>query len=75
MIVNQSGDGNLAVLQLNGRFTFDGHRIVRDAYKNAIEPPAISAIQVDLGAVDYIDSSALGMLLLLREMPRPPAKQ
>jgi anti-anti-sigma factor len=35
--------------------------------KTAIENPRISEIRIDMSAVDYLDSSALGMLLLSRQ--------
>ena len=47
-----------------GRFDFHAHREFRDAY--AGKNPAAQYL-VDLRGVDYMDSSALGMLLLLRE--------
>ncbi|MBF0455824.1 MAG: STAS domain-containing protein [Magnetococcales bacterium] len=46
------------------RFNFSCHRSFREAYKNL--PPS-TKLQVDFMQVNYMDSSALGMLLLLRE--------
>jgi anti-anti-sigma factor len=59
--------GNRRTLELTGRFDFSGHRLFREAVKEAIADPRISILQIDLNAVDYVDSSALGMLLLTRE--------
>ena len=56
-----------AVIRPSGRFTFASHREFRNACKGPVEDPAVREIQIDLGQVDYIDSSSLGMLLLLRE--------
>jgi anti-anti-sigma factor len=35
----------------------------------------VSQIQVDLGGVDYLDSSALGMLLMLRDKAKGAGKE
>lgn len=52
-------------MRIGQRFDFSLHREFRDAYK-AVEPGAGSYV-VDLQDTEYMDSSALGMLLLLRE--------
>jgi anti-anti-sigma factor len=54
-------------LRLAGRFDFNGHRAFRSAYASALEQPGVSEIVVDFDQVDYLDSSALGMLLILRD--------
>ena len=54
------------VIQLQGRFDFNAHREFREAVEQAVKE-AVTQILVDLGAVDYLDSSALGMLLMLRD--------
>lgn len=59
-------DDNIT-LTLNGRFDFSSHREFRHASDEALLTPGIKAIGVDFKSVDYLDSSALGMLLLLRE--------
>jgi anti-anti-sigma factor len=56
-----------ARLTLNGRFDFSSHREFRNACDEALQIPEIKVIEVDFRHVDYLDSSALGMLLLLRE--------
>jgi anti-anti-sigma factor len=55
------------VLSLNGRFDFSIHRDFRSNYESIINADQVNELEVDLHGVDYIDSSALGMLLLLRE--------
>ncbi len=59
-------DGKLT-LRLNGRFQFDCHREFRNAYDAQIGDTKVRTFVLDLAGVDYLDSSALGMLLLLRE--------
>jgi anti-anti-sigma factor len=54
-------------LSLNGRFDFSSHRDFRSACDEALKIPDIKEIEADFSHVDYLDSSALGMLLLLRE--------
>lgn len=63
-----------SVIVLNGRFDFNAHREFRDAVDQAVKESA-SGIQVDLGGVDYLDSSALGMLLMLRDKARGVGKE
>ena len=56
-----------ATLRLGGRFQFDSHRAFRAAYDVLIADTGVRAVVLDFGDVDYLDSAALGMLLLLRE--------
>lgn len=65
-IASQMDDAR-AVLSLNGRFDFHSHRDFRMAYEAALEAGAVREIEINFAGVDYLDSSALGMLLLLRE--------
>jgi anti-anti-sigma factor len=50
---------------ISGRFDFGAHQQFRDAYETAHPKP--SAFVIDLKGTTYLDSSALGMLLLLRD--------
>ncbi len=56
-----------AVIKLSGRFDFNTHRDFRSAYETLVSDPAVRAVVVDFSDVDYLDSSALGMLLMLRD--------
>lgn len=56
-----------AVITLNGRFDFNSHRDFRSGYDEVLQNNAIKQLEVNLNGVDYLDSSALGMLLLLKE--------
>lgn len=58
-----------AVIALQGRFDFNAHRDFRLAVEEAMKAEA-TVVQVDLAEVDYLDSSALGMLLMLRDKAR-----
>ncbi|MBF0125415.1 MAG: STAS domain-containing protein [Magnetococcales bacterium] len=56
-------------ISIKGRFNFEMHSQFRTAYQSEIDPAARSNRKfiIDLSGTEYIDSSALGMLLLLRE--------
>ncbi len=65
MAVNTHFDGNTLTISVSGRFDFSVHQDFRLAYET--QNPKASAFVVDLGGTTYLDSSALGMLLLLRD--------
>ncbi len=67
MQIQTSKTGDIATVRLSGRFQFDTHREFRAAYEPLLADKSASRIAVDLSAVDYLDSAALGMLLLLRD--------
>lgn len=58
---------NRAVLHLNGRFDFAAHKEFREACEQTLSIPNLQEVEIDLRGVDYLDSSALGMLLLLKD--------
>lgn len=55
-----------SILKLKGRFDFSSHRDFRNAYTPLIEAKE-QRFEIDLSQVEYIDSAALGMLLLMQE--------
>lgn len=52
-------------IAIEGRFDFSAHKEFRESYENLNELP--EHYSVDMEEANYIDSSALGMLLLLRD--------
>jgi len=60
-----SPDGNQVTIYIQGRFDFSSHQEFRGAYERLTPAPAV--YRVDLQGTSYLDSSALGMLLLLRD--------
>lgn len=56
-----------ATISLNGRFDFNTHRDFRAAYEPLVADAEARSVTVDFSGVDYLDSSALGMLLMLRD--------
>ena len=60
-----SSDGRTLTISIDGRFDFSAHQSFRNAYEKV--SPIPSSIVVDMSKTTYLDSSALGMLLLLRD--------
>ena len=66
-----SADGRSMTINVNGRFDFSTHQDFRAAYEQGPGPEARYVL--DLGQTEYMDSSALGMLLMLREHAGGPS--
>ena len=60
-----SEDNNELIINVEGRFDFSAHQDFRSAYEDVELQPESYA--VDMTNTTYLDSSALGMLLLLRD--------
>jgi HptB-dependent secretion and biofilm anti anti-sigma factor len=56
--------GDSTIIKINGRFDFSCHSAFREAYSGS---PTGTEFVVDMAEASYMDSAALGMLLLLRE--------
>ena len=61
---SKSADGSVLTIQIQGRFDFSSHQEFRDSYEN---DESIKEYLIDMRETTYLDSSALGMLLLLRD--------
>lgn len=61
---NLSEDGKELNIVIDGRFDFSLHADFRNAYRDL---PQGTSYRIDLGRTTFMDSSAMGMLLLLRE--------
>ena len=72
--ISVSAKSNTATIALSGHFAFDAHRDFKAAYINQLNNSKIGNIVVDLSAVEYLDSSALGMLLVLRDHVQAASK-
>ena len=59
-----SEEQGVVEIEVSGRFDFSLQKHFRDAYRDC--SPDMN-YRVDLSKVDYLDSAALGMLLLLRQ--------
>lgn len=67
-------EANIAVIRPNERFDFHAYRSFRDAYELELAKPEVYGLVVDLQEVQYIDSAALGILLLLRDKAQTQGK-
>lgn len=57
---------NALILTVPGRFDFSKHNEFRKAYKDINIEGGV--YEIDLRSTEYLDSSALGMMLLLKEV-------
>jgi anti-anti-sigma factor len=65
LTIQRSDDSGVVTIKISGRFDFDLHQEFRQAFDQADQQQLRYVI--DLADAEYMDSSALGMLLLLRE--------
>jgi len=61
----KSDDGKQVTIKIDGRFDFGSHHDFRDAYRGSSESG--TEFVLDMSSTEYMDSSALGMILLLKE--------
>jgi anti-anti-sigma factor len=60
-----SEEGKVLTISISGRFDITIYKDFSDAYKNKLD--SVSKWIIDMNNTEYVDSSALGMLLMLRE--------
>ena len=75
MVIQPLIDEGTARLSLAGRFDFHSHRDFRAAYEGPLNDATVQTIVIDFMQVEYLDSSALGMLLLLKEKAESRGKK
>lgn len=63
LTTKQTDDGQELTICIDGRFDFGLQRDFRASYENIVAKKII----VDMVNAEYMDSSALGMLLMMRE--------
>jgi anti-anti-sigma factor len=66
VVTEVSPDGQKLTISVKGRFDFAKHQEFRQSYERP-GSKVPSSVVVDLKEATYLDSSALGMLLLLRD--------
>lgn len=54
-------------LQIPERFDFGYHKEFTDQYQSILDAGAVSDIALDFSRVNYLDSSALGMMVLFQK--------
>lgn len=60
-------DKQQGILSISGRFDFIVHREFKKHYTALLGNAEIREIEINMRSVEYIDSAALGMLMLLKE--------
>jgi len=60
-----SEDGKVLTISISGRFDISAYKAFGDAYKDKLD--SVSKWIIDMANAECLDSSALGMLLMLRE--------
>lgn len=74
MGINVTNRDGVARISMSGRFDFQVHREFKDAYTTQLANAAVREIEIEMSKVDYLDSSALGMLILLNERAKESKK-
>lgn len=54
-------------LQIPERFDFGYHKEFTDQYQTVLDSGTVSSIALDFSRVSYLDSSALGMMVLFQK--------
>ncbi len=67
MAINIQIHDRSARVSMTGRFDFKVHRDFKDAYTPLLDNAAAHEIEIEMSKLIYMDSSALGMLILLNE--------
>lgn len=74
MDTNVTVSDSAATLRLVGRFDFKAHREFREAVEKLLAESSGRSVKVDMADVSYLDSSALGMLLMLRDKAKAASR-
>ena len=74
MQIDTQLEGGKARLVLNGRFDFNSHSMFNQTTDTLLREAGIQDLELDFDQVKYIDSSAMGMLLLLKERAKGASK-
>lgn len=59
-------NGKTCQIRMNGSFTYNDNHKFRDII-HLLSTAAVNEMDLDFAGVDFVDSAALGMLLLLRD--------
>ena len=68
-------NNNPDTLRLEGGFSHSDEPIFRAAYMDLLRDPSLLQIKLDCSSLSHLDSSALGMMLVLREQAVAVQKQ
>lgn len=70
MQIEYSAATGTGVIRLSGRFDYTTRSQFMAAAEDCVEQAPAGEIRVDMTGLEYIDSSALGMLLMMRDKAR-----
>lgn len=74
MQINVSNEGDKGIVKLAGRFDLNDHRTFKVAYEPLLQQAGLKTVEIDLAGIEYLDSSALGMMMLMRERAQAAGK-
>ncbi|MFZ2300707.1 MAG: STAS domain-containing protein [Gallionella sp.] len=74
MAINVQIHDRSVLITMSGRFDFEVHRDFKSSYMPLINNTAVREIEIEMSRVDYLDSAALGMLMLLHERAKEANK-
>jgi anti-anti-sigma factor len=63
--VNSAIHEGVATLSLQGRFDFSQYSVFKEQQQKVLGEPGLKAVVLDLRGLDYLDSAALGIMLVL----------
>ncbi len=72
--INTSNVGDKAIIMLAGRFDFNDHRAFKMTYEPILQQAGVKTLEINLAGIEYLDSSALGMMMLMRERSQVAGK-
>jgi anti-anti-sigma factor len=62
--------GRVAVVRVGGHLGIEGHHALKVAVDGCLADPEVSALRLNLAAVEFADATAVGLLLVQRERCR-----
>lgn len=66
MNISKKQVGTECILTISGRFDFNSRQDFRESYEAALKNKDLKVINLSMEKMDYLDSAALGMLLILK---------
>ena len=66
-------NGNVFNVKMSGKFTFSDHNSFKEIFSFFYDN-SLSQIELDLAQVEFIDSAALGLLLIVRDEAKKKSK-
>ena len=74
LMINMFAAGETSTIYLRGVFNFQAFHAFKGAYMSQLRDAKINCVVVDCEHVNYIDSTALEMLIVLRERVQSAGK-